>query len=121
MRTTPEGKVKAKVKRIVAKFGDRVYTHWPVLSGMGAPTLDCIGSVGGHAFAVETKAAGEDLTPRQRITRRDMMAAGVTVFRIVGLEEWPLLEFEAWLRERANVPTDARTRYEQEARCISIK
>ena len=114
MKSTPEGKVKVKVKRIIDKFGDRVWSHWPVVNGMGEPTLDCVGSVGGCSFAVETKAPGQDLSPRQHITRRKMRGGGVTVFRIIGLDEYPMLEFEGWLRARANIATPARTLYESE-------
>lgn len=87
---TPEGKVKAAVKREIAKFGKRVYTHWPVQTGFGAPTLDCIGAIrsalvrrAGVAFAVETKAPGQHLTARQELTKEHMEAGGICVF-VVG-------------------------------------
>jgi hypothetical protein len=93
---TPEGRVKKRVKRLLESYGKSVYTHWPVLNGMGKPTLDCIGCVNGAYFAVETKAPGEVMTERQGITRRDMEAAGGTVFAIDG-DEIVLAELRAWI------------------------
>lgn len=34
---TPEGKVKAAVKKLLKLYPD-VYAHWPVQTGYGAPT-----------------------------------------------------------------------------------
>jgi len=99
MKATPEGKVKKVVKAIIAQYQPYVYSHWPVLNGMGEPTLDCCGSVDGFAFYVETKAPGEKPTQRQWITIRRMRRAGAPVFILDG-EDLPLREFDAWLRER---------------------
>lgn len=95
---TPEGRVKDRVKRIIKRYKKRVYSHWPVLNGMGEPTLDCSGTVGGRAFYVETKKAGENLTFRQQTTAANMRAAGATVFVIIGIDEFVLAEFDAWLQ-----------------------
>lgn len=100
MAMTPEGRVKAKVKEIIKAFKPHVYSHWPVLNGMGEPTLDCVGCVNGEFFAVETKKAGANLTPRQQKTREDMRAAGGVVFSIIGQDEIVLAEFESWLHKR---------------------
>lgn len=97
---TPEGRVKVVVKRIILAYKPHIYSHWIVTNGMGHPTLDCIGWVDGDAFAVETKAAGEKLTPRQVVTMHDMQAGGGTVFAIIGRDELVLAEFDAWLHER---------------------
>lgn len=109
---TPEGRVKKKVKEIINKYGSGVYSHWPVLNGMGKPTLDCVGCANGVFFSVETKAPGEKLTPRQEITRNDMRIAGGTVFVIAGQDEMVLAEFDAWLAKqvygRRGGGTDAR-------------
>lgn len=101
---TPEGRVKEHVKRIISRYGKRVYSHWPVLNGMGHPTLDCTGSAGGPSFAVETKAEGERLTPRQELTKRRMKDGGVTVFVIAGHDPFVLAEFDAWLRKQVGEP-----------------
>jgi hypothetical protein len=102
---TPEGKVKAEVKKVLACFGPYVYAHWPVLNGMGAPTLDCIGCVGGKFFAIETKAAGKELTPRQHETRDRMVAAGGRVFVIAGTDDIALKAFTAWLAKQLREST----------------
>lgn len=80
MATTPEGKVKDRVKRILKKHG--CYQFWPVQSGYGAATLDCIACCEGHFISIETKAPGKGLTPRQELTRENMQDAGATVFVI---------------------------------------
>jgi hypothetical protein len=78
--STPEGKVKDKVKKMLKAFGPEVYSHWPVQNGMGSPTLDCVGCAFGVYFAIETKVEGKDLTPRQQTTADQMIAAGAVVF-----------------------------------------
>jgi cytochrome c1 len=102
--STPEGKVKARVKELLNEHG--AYHHWPVQTGYGEPTLDCVGCHRGKYFAIETKAPGEQLTPRQNFTKEKMEAAGAKVF-VVGehwLDDYGQKEFysgetelEAWL------------------------
>lgn len=90
---TPEGKVKAFVKDQITRrraFGDVIWTHWPVQTGYGAPTLDCIGCHLGRTFAIETKAPGQKLTDRQKLTVEEMTRAGVTVF-VIGERELDVL------------------------------
>lgn len=77
---TPEGKVKDRVKRILKQY--ECYQFWPVQTGYGAPTLDCIACCAGQFFAIETKAPGKRPTPRQRLTMEDMEAAQGKVFVI---------------------------------------
>jgi hypothetical protein len=102
VKATPEGRVKTKVKRIIAEYAPYVYSHWPVLNGMGKPTLDCVGCIAGRFFAVETKAPGEKITMRQAITMREMQAAGAVVFVLDG-DEFTLAHFDAWLHMGADV------------------
>jgi hypothetical protein len=97
---TPEGRVKEKVKEVIKAYKPHVYAHWPVMNGMGAPTLDCVGCANGEFFAVETKAEGKDLTPRQRVTQEEMRKAGARVFVIVGVDDIELKAFDAWLHKR---------------------
>lgn len=82
--STPEGKVKDHVKAVMAQFKPKLYAHWPVQNGMGEPTLDCVGSINGRSFAIECKAPGKVMTPRQEQTALKMRAAGVKVFEIDG-------------------------------------
>ena len=83
MASTPEGKVKAKVKRLLKKYD--CYQFWPVQTGYGAPTLDCIACCQGHFIGIETKAPGKRPTPRQLLTIDDMKEAGAAVI-VIG--EW---------------------------------
>lgn len=99
---TPEGKVKAKVKALLTKYG--AYQFWPVQTGYGAATLDCLGTHDGIFLSIETKAPGKKLTPRQEDTALRMREAGGIVF-IVGERLLPggtysgMTELETWLRE----------------------
>lgn len=91
MAKTPEGGVKDAVKRAIKDFethrGVSVYTFWPVQMGFGAATLDMIGSVNGHAFAIETKATEKKSpTPRQAACIEAMERAGMSVL-VIGSEE----------------------------------
>jgi len=100
MKRTPEGKVKLLVKEIIGAYKPHVFSHWPVLNGMGTPTLDCTGCADGDYFAVETKIENVTLTLRQTRTREEMREAGGTVFVIQGEDSLQLGEFEAWLHHR---------------------
>lgn len=92
---TPEGKIKAKVKKLLAAHDD-LWAHWPVQTGYGAPTLDCTGSSRGRAFAIETKAPGKKLTPRQELTVENMHLGGVKVF-VIDSEE-SMVPLFLWLQ-----------------------
>lgn len=80
---TPEGRVKSKVKALLAQYP--VYGNWPVPGGYGEPMLDFVGCLNGRFFAIETKAPGEKLTPRQEFIKSNMESAGGKVFVITGL------------------------------------
>ena len=95
---TPEGRVKAKVKAVLKRFG--AYYHMVVQNGMGAPSLDFVGCHAGQFFAVETKAGNKDMTDRQKITSQQMRDAGATVFLVN--EVFGLAELEQWLEESEN-------------------
>ena len=95
--STPEGRVKDKVKKVLADTGrfGYIYSHWPVPSGFGKQSLDCNGIIRGRAFAIETKAPGGKPTPRQALIADEVMRAGGKVFVIDG----DTSELEAWLSE----------------------
>src|ERR1700732_3744552 len=81
---TPEGKVKAMVKRqMEAAFPD-AYRFMAVQNGMGAPALDFYYCVYGYWVAIETKAPGGWYTPRQEHTRDEIRKAGGLVFLVDG-------------------------------------
>ncbi len=95
---TPEGKVKAKVKAVLKRFG--AYYHMVVQNGLGAPSLDFVGCHTGKFFAVETKAGNKDMTDRQKQTAETMREAGAEVFLVN--EVFGLAELETWLQENGN-------------------
>jgi hypothetical protein len=92
---TPEGKVKAAIKRILDPLKPRVWYDMPVPGGWGKSTLDFVGSAYGLPFAIEAKAIGGKVTPRQYATIRKMEIAGVQCFII---EPGDFLPLELWLK-----------------------
>ena len=76
---TPEGKVKKRVKHVLNSF-ENVYFEMPVPTGYGKSGLDFSCCVNGKALFIETKAPGEEPTPRQRETIIKQLAAGAAVF-----------------------------------------
>jgi len=92
---TPEGKLKAKVKELLKKYG--VYWHCPVMNGMGAPSLDFVCCVKGYYFAIETKAGNKQPTPRQEDTIAQIQRAGGKCFVVNEVEGLDTLEI--WLKE----------------------
>ena len=93
MATTPEGKVKEQVKKLLKKYG--VYYHMPVQNGMGAPSLDFICCANRQYLAIETKAPGGKPTPRQENTIHQIRTAGGIAFVVDGPVS--LLALETWL------------------------
>jgi hypothetical protein len=94
--STPEGKVKAKVKKVLKAH--KVYDFWPVQTGMGAATLDCLACHKGKFFAIETKAPGKVLTDRQEYTKRQIEGAEGPVFVIDGTDNtFTYEELDEWL------------------------
>jgi hypothetical protein len=85
MAATPEAKVKAEVKKLLARYS--VYGHWPVPGGYGAQTLDFLGCINGIFFAIETKAPGQKPTPRQQLTIEAIIKSNGIVFVIDGRPE----------------------------------
>lgn len=78
---TPEGKIKIKLKARLKQLNLK-YEFWPVQMGFGSTTLDCLLCINGCFVAIETKAPGKKLTPRQTKTRLDIEKAGGLVFVI---------------------------------------
>lgn len=79
---TPEGKVKAEIKKVLDAEGADLHYYMPVPAGYGKPHLDYIGCFFGLFFAIEAKAPGvKKPTPRQEGTMEDIdLARGVTFF-----------------------------------------
>ena len=83
MAATPESKVKHMVKELFAHLelaGCKPYVFWPVPSGYGPSSLDCLVCYYGIFIGIETKAPGGKPTPRQEFTISQINAAkGVTL------------------------------------------
>lgn len=78
MATTPEGKIKAKVKRRLRdEFGEAHWPFWPVQTGFGSVALDLLACISGRFVAIETKAdRTKKLTPLQKTTASFIRSAG---------------------------------------------
>jgi hypothetical protein len=71
---TPEGKVKDEIKTYLNSIG--AYHFWPVQTGYGAATVDCLGCFEGCFFAIEAKRPGGKPTARQLLTLQQVRSAG---------------------------------------------
>ncbi len=81
--TTPEGRVKAKVNKLLKNYEPFVYRFMPVQRGMGKPALDYYNCGNGWFFAVETKRGPNvKITPQQIETMNHVLAAGGEIFVI---------------------------------------
>ncbi|MGZ3665695.1 MAG: hypothetical protein ACXVDA_14575 [Ktedonobacterales bacterium] len=83
---TPEGRVKAAVKKILKRYGDDLYYEMPVPTGFGKSGLDFHICFHGHYIAIETKAPKKEPTPRQDHTIAQIKKAGGTVLVIDSVE-----------------------------------
>ena len=77
---TPEGKVKADVKKYLKARG--AYFFMPVQYGYGAAALDFFVCLDGRFIAIETKAPGKKLTARQEEVARKIEDAGGQIYRV---------------------------------------
>lgn len=83
MATTPEGRIKKMVRKTIERYKKETpYEFWPVPSGFGASSLDCLLCFKGKFIAIETKAPGKKPTPRQDLTISEIIAAGGIVLVI---------------------------------------
>lgn len=82
---TPEGDVKRQVKAYLKSIG--AYQFWPVQTGMGAATVDCLACVNGRFFAIEVKRKGVvQATPRQNFVIKAVSDAKGVAFVADSLE-----------------------------------
>jgi hypothetical protein len=93
---TPEGKVKAKLRRVLAHY-DAMYTYWPVPSGFGKTTLDLLGCYRGRFFSVETKAEGKKPTLRQTGELNNIGRAMGKTFVLAGVDDPGFEALTDWL------------------------
>ena len=84
------------VKRVLSRIegADQLYLFMPVQRGQGKMGLDFHGTYRGMSFYIETKAPGNDLTPRQETTREEMLQSGAPVFTVHDEQEMgPVLDW----------------------------
>ena len=96
--TTPEGRTKAKLRKLLAEYTG-IYTYWPVPFGYGRTTLDVLGCYRGRFFSVETKAEGKKPTLRQTVELQQIETAMGRAFVIAGVNSPVFDELRAWLDE----------------------
>lgn len=107
--STPEGKVKSEVKKMVAFLvarGMPIHYFMPVQTGYGKRDLDFNFTVNGFALRVETKAPGEDLTGPQRLIAKAVHEAHGAVF-IVSNEDG-LNALARWIHRACSVSNPLR-------------
>lgn len=95
MATTPEGRVKALVRKLLDSHS--AYYHMPVQNGMGKPSLDFIVCHSARFAAIETKAPGKKPTLRQEGTIREIRGAKGAVFVIDSDECEGMRDLKFWL------------------------
>ena len=87
---TPEGRVKAKLKKYLKSYD--AYVFWPVQSGYGEATVDCLIVQRGRFWAIECKREGiRKPTPRQAAVMARIRAAGGVTYLVTmkdGELEW---------------------------------
>ena len=106
---TPEGKIKAKINKLIKELGDTVYKFMPLpaIEGRGAPGLDYYLCAGGQWFAVEAKANEKELvTTRQIETMNQIRRAGGRVF--VVYDDETVRELEEALHRQSHTRWIAR-------------
>lgn len=83
---TPEGRVKAKTRRLLRPYVERgeVYEFMPVQTGFGKKTLDWLGCIRGRFVAIEFKKPGGVPTALQEVHIAQIRRAGGRVFVVSG-------------------------------------
>ena len=89
---TPEGRVKAKLKTHLKMMLEVCYSFWPVQTGYGEVTLDCLVLFGGRFYGIECKREGiREPTKRQAAVMARIRAAGGVTYLVTmkdGELEW---------------------------------
>jgi len=99
MASTPEGKIKRKIMRLLVdvNYDKRIYFFMAVPMGFGKRTVDYLLCVNGCFVAIEAKAPGEKPTDKQAAVLQEVRDAGGTTF--VVRDDESLAELAAWLKE----------------------
>jgi len=82
---TPEGKTKDRLKAFLKEWG--AYYFFPVQTGLGAATVDCLVCANGRFIGIETKKKGvKTPTKRQAMTMKQIKQAKGEAY-VVTLDE----------------------------------
>lgn len=92
---TPEGRIKNKIKKLLAEYGTNIYVFMPVPGGYGKRTVDYLGCIHGVFFAIEAKKPGGRATALQDAALEDIRAAGG--IGLVVNDDASLAELKRWL------------------------
>jgi hypothetical protein len=103
--TTPEGKVKAKLRKLLNEYTG-LYAYWPVPTGYGRTTLDMLGCYRGRFFSVETKAEGKKPTLKQTLDLQTIERAMGRAFVIAGMDSPEFGDLKTWLDELTDTIDD---------------
>jgi hypothetical protein len=85
MAKGPESKVKDDVKAYLESIG--AYWYMPVPVGFSRPTLDFLVCWHGRFIGIETKAPGKKPTARQKLTIKQIQAAGGTTLVVSSIRD----------------------------------
>ena len=88
---TPEGKVKAAVKKVLLERG--AYFFMPVQMGYGKRTVDFLVCLDGRFIAIETKRKTEKARTFQEEILKEIRAAGGLTFVIDSVDDANTLSF----------------------------
>jgi hypothetical protein len=77
---TPEGKIKARINKLLDSYEGHMYRYMPVPSGYGKQSVDYLVCVDGLFVGIEAKKPGERPTARQDGVLEDIRAAGGSTF-----------------------------------------
>jgi hypothetical protein len=73
---TPEGITKQDIKDVLKEYGVELYAFWPVQTGYGVRTVDCLVCFRGQFIAVEAKRKGTRARRFQERILAQVCAAG---------------------------------------------
>lgn len=92
---TPEGKIKAKVKKLLDRYPH--YRFMPVQTGMGKVGLDFYVCSAGRFCAIETKAPGKMPTTLQAKTIKEIREQGAGETFVIDGSDIGMDALERWL------------------------
>ena len=94
---TPEGRIKAKLRKELDKLPKR-YIFMAVQQGLGASTLDYLCCINGRFVGIETKSGpNKKLTARQVVVSNQIRIAGGVVYTVDSEEAITAVMARLWL------------------------